>query len=140
MSEASHVDDSGQLAKGVIAFVPVRLHEALKAIEQSTRHLAGSCGSVLVEEQWVLALTPSHGPEIRFRGGPLAVLLQHLEGSLVHLHVVVLADLLKHPVEQRLHQLAHADHPRGQGSPRQIDADAVEDLLLAVERKRIDVL
>jgi hypothetical protein len=79
-------------------------------------------------------------PDVRLALRALARFLQDLEAGLVTLQVVAGQQLLADQIHQRHHELAGFHHPVRQRRARQVDAQASEHRLLAVQRQRIDVL
>jgi hypothetical protein len=61
-------------------------------------------------------------------------LLEDLHGGLIHLQDIVGQHLIAQEVDQGLDEYPEPNHPEGQGRARDIDADALEDFLLSVER------
>ena len=79
-------------------------------------------------------------PQIRFGLGSLTRFLEHLHRGFVHLDQIMGQQLVPQQVDQRLYQLTRLDHPVRQRGAGDVDADALQDGLLAIERQSILVL
>ena len=71
--------------------------------------------------------------------GPIR-LAHHLDRGFVHVDDGTRPDFFDDHVDERIAGLGHADHPAGQGAPRDVQAQAGELVFLAIQRERVGVL
>ena len=119
------------------AAVAVGVQRAGEPCEQAFGHVARA-GRVILEQHDGRVGAGTHlRPELGLRLSALAGLFEHLHGGLVHQQVGAVEQFIAQQVEERDHECAGAHHPRGQRGAREVHADALELLVLAIQRQGI---
>ena len=122
------------------AAVAVGVQRAGEPCEQAFGHVART-GRVILEQHDGRVGAGTHlRPELGLRLSALAGLIEHLHGGLVHQQVGAVEQFIAQQVEERDHECAGAHHPRGQRGAREVHADALELLVLAIQWQGIGVL
>ena len=123
-----------------IAGVAICLQDAGKTVEQANRHAAGA-GRIVGKQDRGLARWAAPGqPHPLVRLGRFAILLQDLDARFIGLQVIAAVLDLSHQVNQGPEHLIQPYNPVRHAGSANLVAEALEHLLLPVQRQAIGVL
>ena len=124
----------------VVAAVAVGVQRPGETYEQAFGDIACAGRVILEQHDGRLGAGAHLCPELGLRFRCLAGLFEDLHGGLVHQQVGPFDELIAQHVDERHHERSDAHHPPRKRGARELNADALELLALAIQRQRIRVL
>ena len=134
------MDQSLLAHHGRVAAVAVGVQRPGEPCEQAFGDIARAGRVILEQHDGRLGAGAHLRPELGLRFRCLAGLFEDLHRGLVHQQVGPFDEFVAQHVDERRHERSDAHHPSCKRGARELDADALELLALAIQRQRIGVL
>jgi len=133
MRETAGMDQALRLGDAIIGLIAVGQQNALEAQEQTPGDFGAARGRIVEEQNLAFRRAAGTHPHKMIARRRL-VAAQDLQRGFITVNERSIEEVIVQQIDDRDHRLGELDHPIGRGRARQVQADAVELLLLAIER------